>query len=440
VMAEEKLDFMAHHDALTGMPNRTLLHDRFEQAKVEAKRRRLGLAILFLDIDNFQQVNDSLGRAMADQLLVQVVDRLQTCMPETDTISRDAGDEFTILLNDISDQAIVETIAQKIIDSFAEPFRINANTLIVSASIGITIFPNDGKKFDILIRQAETSLQYAKNAGRNTYRFFTDEMNVSALENIQLQGQMRQALESQEFRVYYQPQLDTFSGRVIGAEALVRWLHPEQGLISPIRFIPLAERSGLIIPLGTWILNEACRQMQAWREASELSPNVVAVNLSAIQFQRGDIVETVAHALEQSGLPANCLELELTESILLHDIDIVVDTMHQLKEIGVKLSIDDFGTGYSSFSYLQQLAVDKLKVDQSFVCDMVENPGDAAIVKAIIQLGHTLQLNVIAEGVESDAQLQLLKEFECNEVQGYLFSMPIPADDFAQLYGKGGDR
>ena len=434
--AQEKLDFMAHHDPLTGMPNRILLRDRFELAKVVARRRKLDVGILFLDIDDFQLVNDSLGRTLADQLLLQVVERLQGCIRDTDTISREGGDEFVIMLSGVDGVATIETIAQEIIYAFNEPFTIDHHTLTISVCIGITIYPNDGKDFDTLLRQAETSLQHAKLAGRNIHHFFTEQMNIHALERIQLLEQLRHAMEKKEFSLYYQPQINTVSGEVTGAEALVRWQHPQHGLIPPIKFIPLAERSGLIIPLGAWVLDEACRQAQAWRESHQLPPMLVAINLSAMQFQHGNIVETVASALAHSGLPANHLELELTESILLHDIEVVVDTLHRLKEIGVKLSIDDFGTGYSSFSYLQRLAVDKLKVDQSFVRDMVENPGDAAIVKGIIQLAHTLKLNVIAEGVETDAQLQLLKDLGCDEVQGYLFSPPVPAEDFVGLYGK----
>lgn len=437
--AREQLNFMAHHDALTGMPNRILLHDRFEQAKAAAMRHKSRLAVLFLDIDNFQLVNDSLGRALADRLLVGVVERLQACIRETDTISREGGDEFAILLCDVSDVGIIETIAQGVIDTFTQPFTISGHTLTISVSIGISVFPNDGDNFDQLFRQAEASVHYAKNTGKNTYHYFTDQMNTNALEHAQLLEQMRHAIENEEFRVYFQPQIDTMSGKVVGTEALVRWQHPQLGVVSPATFITLAEQSGLIIPLGAWVLNEACRQAQAWRESRQLPPLVMAVNLSAAQFQRGNVVETVVDALERSGLPPGCLELELTESILLHDIDVVVNTLQQLKEIGVKLSIDDFGTGYSSFSYLQRLAVDKLKVDKSFVCDMVENAGDAAIVKGIVELGHTLQLKVIAEGVETDAQLQFLKDLGCDEVQGYLFTPPVPAEKLVSLYcdGKG---
>jgi diguanylate cyclase (GGDEF)-like protein len=427
---------MSHHDSLTGMPNRILLRDRFEQAKAVSKRYSSNIAILCLDLDDFQQVNDSLGHASGDCLIVQVVERLHGCIRESDTVSRQGGDEFIVLLGDMGDLDAIEVIAQKIIYAFNKSFMIKENMLSITVSIGIAIYPNDGKDFDKLFSQADTALRQAKADGKNTYHFFTERMNTDALEHLQLQGQMRQAILNQEFLLYYQPQIDTFSGEVVGAEALIRWQHPQRGLVPPFTFIPLAERSGLIVPLGEWVLHEACRQAQAWRETKGFPSLVMAVNLSALQFKRGNIVETVGKTLERSGLPPECLELELTESVLLHDIDIVLETLHGLKEIGVKLSIDDFGTGYSSMSYLKRLSVDKLKVDQSFVRDMGEDSDDAAIVKAIIQLGHTMQLNVIAEGVETEEQFRLLKKLGCNEVQGYLFSRPIPADDFASLYGK----
>ena len=434
--AEKKLEFQAHHDALTGLPNRLLLRDRFDQATALAHRERSGMAVLFLDLDNFKYVNDSLGHAFGDQLLMRVVERIQACIRDSDTISRQGGDEFVILLTNMHDMATIDAIAQNIIDAFAEPFEIDHHALSISFSIGISLFPKDGHDFDTLLKQADTALYQAKDAGRNTYRFSSQQMNMDAMENVRLHSQLHNALKNQELLLHYQPQIDLVSGHIIGAEALVRWQHPELGLVSPAKFIPLAERSGLIIPMGEWVLKEACRQAQAWRETCRLPHMVIAVNLSAVQFKRGNIVETVTRALAQSGLPASQLELELTESILLHDMEAAMKTLHGLKEIGVQLSIDDFGTGYSSLSYLKRLAVDKLKIDQSFVRDMVENPEDAGIVQAIIQLGHTLQLTVIAEGVENDAQLDFLRNHGCDEVQGYLFSRPIPAEKYADLLSK----
>jgi diguanylate cyclase (GGDEF)-like protein len=428
---QQRLEFLAHHDSLTALPNRLLLRDRFEQAVALAKREHLEVALLVLDLDNFKQINDSLGHGSGDQLLISVVARLKGCLRDTDTISRQGGDEFAILLSNAGTPGIIETIAQNIIEAFAAPFNLSGHALNISFSIGISVFPNDGAEFDTLFRQADTALLQAKEAGRNTYRFFSREMNTDALEHMQMQGQLRNALQNNEFLLHYQPQIHTESGRIIGAEALVRWRHPELGLVPPGKFIPLAERSGLIIPLGEWVLNEACRQAQIWQKKYQLPPILIAVNLSALQFKRGNIVETVRSALARSGLPAAQLELELTESILLSDVDEVMKTLRCLKEIGVQLSIDDFGTGYSSLAYLKRLTVDKLKIDQSFVRDMESNAEDAAIVQAINQLGHTLKLTTIAEGVETKEQLALLKKLGCDEIQGYLFSRPIPGEEFA---------
>ncbi len=432
--AERQLEYLAHHDMLTGLPNRLLLRDRFGQATAQADRDRSGVAVLFLDLDNFKQVNDSLGHNYGDRLLVQVVERLRNCLRDTDTISRQGGDEFIVLLPHMTDLGVISGIAHNIIESFAEPFDIENYSLNITFSIGISMYPEDNRDFDALLKNADTALYQAKDSGRDTYRFFSEKMNVDAQEQLHLQGQLRNAVKNQEFRLHYQPQIDIRSGRIVGVEALVRWQHPELGLIPPGKFIPLAERSGLIIQMGEWVLNEACRQAQSWRESGHTL--VMAVNLSALQFKRGNLIETVEKILRRTGLPAEFLELELTESILLHDIEVAIRTLRSLREMGVKFSIDDFGTGYSSLSYLKRLAVNKLKIDQSFVRDLTEETDSAAIVKAIIQLGHTLQLSVIAEGVETDAQLDFLRDYGCDEVQGYLFSRPVPAAEFATLLEK----
>ena len=432
--AEKQLEFLAHHDVLTRLPNRLLLRDRFDQAVAQAERDHTGVAVLFLDLDNFKQVNDTLGHNYGDRLLVSVVERLRSCLRDTDTISRQGGDEFVVVLPHLHDLAIIAGIAHNIVEAFGNPFEIESYSVNTTFSIGVSVYPDDGREFDTLLKNADTALYQAKDSGRDTYRFFAEKMNLDAQEQLHLQGQLRNAIKNQEFLLHYQPQIDIGSGRIIGAEALVRWQHPERGLIPPGKFIPLAERSGHVIQMGEWVLNEACRQAQIWHESGQ--PLVMAVNLSALQFKRGNLLETVANALKRSGLPANMLELELTESILLQDVDVAIKTLHSLKEMGVKLSIDDFGTGYSSLSYLKRLAVNKLKIDQSFVRDLVEEADSAAIVRAIIQLGHTLQLTVIAEGVETDAQLAYLQNYGCDEAQGYLFSRPIPATEFAALFGK----
>ncbi len=432
--AEKKIEYLAYHDPLTGLPNRRLLKDRFTYA-VNANQGQSGIGVLFLDLDNFKQVNDSLGHNYGDRFLVEVAARLQRVINNKNAIlSRQGGDEFVILLINADDLVIVEDITQRIINAFVEPIHIDECVLSTSFSIGISRYPEDGREFDSLLKRADTALANAKESGRNTYKVFSEKMNSNMLEYMQLQEQLRIALKNHEFQLHYQPQIDAVNGQIIGVEALIRWQHPEQGMIPPGKFISVAERSGLIIPIGEWVLNEACRQAVLWSKTYNIPALVIAVNLSALQFKRGDLVETVTQALNRSGLPANQLELELTESVMLHDIDIVKATLYSLKRLGVRLSIDDFGTGYSCLSYLKQLAVDKLKIDQSFIRDMVEDSEDAAIVKAVIQLGHTLDLKVIAEGVEKEDQLALLRTYGVDEIQGYLISRPLTAQDFVTCY------
>ncbi|WP_168204866.1 EAL domain-containing protein [Noviherbaspirillum sp. UKPF54] len=435
--AEEKLAFLSHHDPLTHLPNRVLLRDRFDRAVVGATRARAGVAMLFLDLDNFKRVNDSLGHDVGDQLLLRMVDRLRTCIGDNDTISRHGGDEFVILLADVTDPAAVGRTAQTILEVAAEPFEIGEHVITTSFSIGISLYPSDGGDFDTLLKHADVALYHSKDSGRDTYHFFANTMNVDALARMQLHSNLRKAVKNGEFLLHYQPQIDIASGRIAGAEALVRWQRPDEGLVAPGRFIPLAEETGLIVQIGEWVLNEACRQAKAWMDGG-MPSLVMAVNLSAQQFKRGDIVSTVARALEQSGLPAGFLELELTESILLQDTGEVMETLHSLKKLGVHLSIDDFGTGYSSLSYLKRLAVDKLKIDQSFVRDLAEDADDAAIVKAVIQLGHALQLSVIAEGVETEDQLAFLQKYGCDQAQGYLIARALPAGEFVGFAGRNG--
>ena len=422
--AEERIEFLAHHDALTGLPNRILLRDRFAHALSMAERSRSRVAMLFLDLDNFKRVNDTLGHVAGDQLLLEVVTRLSRCTRESDTISRQGGDEFILLLNDIPDPETVVRIANEILTNMSEPLQSNGHALNVSCSIGIAIYPEDGGDFDGLLQKADTAMYSAKDAGRNTYRFFDSQMNQQAHEHLLLQNRLHQALFRAEFYLHYQPQLEIGSGRVTGVEALLRWRNPELGEVVPARFIPVAEDCGLIVPIGAWVLEEACRQAQTWREAGwpELT---MSVNLSALQFRRPGLIETVAGALERSGLPSHLLELELTESILLQDVENTLDTVRQLKALGLRLSIDDFGTGYSSLSYLKRFAVDRLKIDRSFVRDVNTDPDSAAIVRAVIQLARSLRLDIIAEGVETEAQLAFLREEGCQGVQGHLFSRPL---------------
>ena len=427
--AEEHIAYLAHHDALTGLPNRVLLRDRFTHALAMAERSRTRVALLFLDLDKFKRVNDTLGHAAGDQLLLEVVARLGHCTRETDTISRQGGDEFILLLNDIPDPEAVERIAGEILARIAEPVEIRGHVLNTSCSVGIAMYPDDGDDFDSLLQKADVAMYNAKDAGRNTWRFFNDQMNQQAREHLLLQNRLHQAMQFSELHLDYQPQLEIGSGRVAGVEALLRWHNDELGDVEPERFIPVAEDCGLIVPIGAWVLREACRQAQVWRRAGwpELT---VSVNLSALQFRRAGLVETVAAALGESGLPPQQLELELTESILLQDVDNNLDLVRQLKALGVRLSIDDFGTGYSSLSYLKRFAVDRLKIDRSFVRDIGSDPDDAAIVRAVIQLARSLRLGIIAEGVESAEQLAFLSQEGCQEVQGYLFSRPLAPAEF----------
>lgn len=434
--AKEKLEFLAHFDPLTQLPNRLLLRDRFELAALIAKSENTLVPLIYLDLDRFKEINDSLGYAVGDQVLVMVVERLRQSMPHTATISRLSGDEFAILLTGNYDVLGIADIANVIRDAFIEPIAIADHLLNISGSIGIGVFPNDGDDFDTVLKNAHTAVDSAKEAGRNTYRFFTRAMNAGLAEQIRLTGGLASALRNHEFLLHYQPQVDIRTGRIVGVEALIRWQHPSDGLIPPGKFIALAERSGHIVQMGEWVLSEACRQASIWQKLYPAAP-VMAINFSALQFKRGNVLELVSNALAASGLRPDRLEVELTESILLQDVAATIKTLHGLKAMGVKLSIDDFGTGYSSLSYLKQLAVDKLKIDQSFVWDMLNDADGASIVKAIIQLGHTLQLTVIAEGVETEAQRAFLDESGCDQAQGYLFSRPVPADQFGHFLANG---
>ncbi|MBS0546080.1 MAG: EAL domain-containing protein [Proteobacteria bacterium] len=436
--AKERVAFLASYDSLTGLPNRLLLRDRFEHAALIAEREGGSglLAVIYLDLDNFQHVNDGLGHETGDRLLVQAVERLKQWVPQADTIARLSGDEFVMLLSDVGDLAAIAAVANAIRDGFAEPLAVGEHVLTTSFSVGISVFPHDGRDFETLLKRADTAVHNAKENGRNTFRFYTREMNADVVERMRITGMFPQALRNSEFVLYYQPQMDVATGRITGVEALLRWRHPVDGLIPPGRFIPIAEQSGHIVAIGDWVIFEACRQTQAWvaRTGAQV---VTAVNLSALQFKRGNVLDTVTAALRESALPPHCLELELTESVLLQDIELTMRTLRALKSLGVKLSIDDFGTGYSSLAYLKQLSVDKLKIDQSFVRDMLTDADGASIVKAIIQLGHTLQLKVIAEGVETEAQLAFLGGSGCDQVQGYLFSRPVPADICGELIVAG---
>ncbi|WP_418647335.1 putative bifunctional diguanylate cyclase/phosphodiesterase [Thauera butanivorans] len=427
----------ATHDPLTGLPNRMLARDRFDQAMALAVREQTLLALLFVDLDHFKIINDTLGHGVGDRFLQEIGRRLPSCLRESDTISRQGGDEFLVVLPGLRDRGAVAAIAQKIIETVQEPCDIDGRALTCSCSIGIALQPDDGGDFDSLLLRADTAMYQAKASGRNTFRFFTAQMNADAHERLVMLSHLRQAVQRGELELHYQPQVELATGRVVGAEALLRWQCAELGSVPPARFIPLAEESGLIIPIGEWVLREACRQARAWYDQG-LELAVMAVNVSALQFHRGDPVEMVGRILRETGLPAECLELELTESLLVQDgSGTTLNTLRRLKALGLRIAIDDFGTGYSSLAYLRRFPIDKLKIDRAFVRDLASDPEDAAIVNLIVDLGRILKLKTVAEGVEDHGQLAFLCERGCNDGQGYLFARPMPAAAFAAWLGSG---
>jgi diguanylate cyclase (GGDEF)-like protein/PAS domain S-box-containing protein len=432
--AEARAEYLSYHDALTGLPNQALLKDRMQQAMAFAHSNGTKLALMIIDLDRFKTINDFLGHAAGDRLLVDLARRISVHVRNTDTLSRQGGDEFHLLLSNLAEPDAIVTFLGELMDDLQQPFRIDGQELTTSVSVGVAIYPEDGADFETLLKKADMAMFRAKDAGRNTYRFFNEEMNEDAVEQITIHAGLWRALEAEQFVLHYQPQIEIASGRLIGAEALLRWSHPDLGLVSPGRFIPVAEETGLIVQIGDWVLREACREAVRWREAGK-GGVVVAVNLSAIQFKRGDIEKSVARALEETGLDPHRLELELTESILIRDSENVLSAVKRLKQMGVKLSIDDFGTGYSSLAYLKRFEVDKLKIDQTFVRDLVPNSEDAAIVRAIIQMARSLGLKTIAEGVESQHVLDLLGLIECDEVQGYHCGRPMAAAAFREFLG-----
>jgi diguanylate cyclase (GGDEF)-like protein/PAS domain S-box-containing protein len=429
---EERLSYLANYDLLTGLPNRILLFDRLEQAIPRVRWQKRLVAVLFLDLDNFKQINDTLGHNTGDLLLKAVGERLTRFVRQGDTVARLGGDEFVLVLADLAKAEDVPQIAQKILDGLSKPFDLEGVEIFTGASIGITLDPTDGEDPETLLKNADAAMYKAKEQGRNHYQFYSSSMNIKILERLSIETDLHHALEREEFLLHYQPQVDLHSGQIIGMEALIRWNKSGSEMISPAKFIPVAEETGLILPIGEWVLRVACAQCNAWTEEG-LSPVFMAVNLSARQFQQQNVVEMVNRILNETGLKPNYLELELTESILMKREDVTNKTLHKLNAMGVRLSIDDFGTGYSSLSYLKRFPIDKLKIDQSFIQDVVSDPDNAAIVAAIITLGHSLGLKVIAEAVETREQLEFLRSIECDEMQGYLFSRPLTSDQATKV-------
>jgi diguanylate cyclase (GGDEF)-like protein/PAS domain S-box-containing protein len=426
--AEAHIQQLAHFDALTGLPNRVLLQERCSQAIDIARRNGEPLALLFLDLDHFKNVNDSLGHRVGDELLKVLARRLKSSVREQDTVSRLGGDEFIVVLPGTDAQGAAH-VAAKVMEQATQPFQIDQHELTVTPSIGIALHPDDGADFDTLCKRADIAMYRAKRDGRNNFRFFTGEMQAQSVRALQLENALRRALERGQLHLHYQPQISLHGGQVVGAEALLRWQHPELGAVSPAEFIPVAEASGLILPIGEWVLRSAVQQLKRWIDGG-MAPITMAVNLSSVQFRHADLPAMVTRILEEAGLPPERLELELTEGVAMVDPLGAIAVMNDLHDRGVRMSIDDFGTGYSSLSYLKKFCAYKLKIDQSFVRDITEDPEDKAIVSAIISMAASLGLQTIAEGVETEGQLEFLRTRGCHEVQGYHFSRPLPPGDF----------
>jgi diguanylate cyclase (GGDEF)-like protein/PAS domain S-box-containing protein len=431
-VAEERVQFLAYYDALTGLPNRTLLQDRLAKALADARRQKYKIALLFLDLDRFKDINDSLGHPVGDLLLQAVAKRLKTWGREQDTVARLGGDEFLIMLTHVKDTPDAAVAAERLMDAMTAEFVVQGHSLHVSCSVGISIFPEHGADGETLIKDADAAMYSAKENGRNNFRFFTEEMNAQVMERLTLESSLRRALPEKELFLMYQPQMDIATGKIIGLEALLRWQHPSMGLVPPDKFIRIAENCGLILPIGEWVLRAACSQARKWQDEG-LPAMTVAVNVSAVQFRQEGFCELIGRVLHEAGLAPQYLELELTESLLLANADVTLSVLRELKAMGVTLAIDDFGTGYSSFSYLRQFRVSKLKIDRSFIRDVAVKPDDAAITTAIISMARSLNLKVIAEGVENEAQMAFLRAHHCDEIQGYYFSKPLAVDKIADI-------
>lgn len=427
-LANQELTQLALHDTLTDLPNRTLLADRIEQAIAKVAEQGGCFALMFIDLDGFKPVNDAFGHHIGDLLLKAVAARLRGHLHSQDTLARIGGDEF-VLLVELQEPNDAMDVAVKQVNLVSRPFRVAEHDLQLSASLGIVLYPGNGQDQHELLRNADAAMYHAKSAGKNGYSFFDVSMNSNARQQLQLLQDLRLALEQRQFRLHYQPKFDAQACQPIGAEALLRWEHPQQGLLLPDRFIGLAEKTGLIIPIGEWVLTEACRQMRQWLDQGHHGWRM-AVNLSAIQFCHAGLVDSVARALQQNGLPANCLTLEITETTAMHDADASLTVLQRLSDMGVDLSIDDFGTGYSSLMYLKRLPANELKIDRGFVRDLEQDSDDAAIVSAIVALGQALGLRIVAEGVETDKQQDFLTRLGCDSLQGYLLGQPVPAEQF----------
>ncbi|TLZ80004.1 MAG: EAL domain-containing protein [Methanobacteriota archaeon] len=431
-LAEDQLRFIATHDSLTDLPNRSLFNERLRHALHQGTRYTRGIAVMFIDMDRFKVVNDSLGHSAGDRLLQDSAKRLAECLRESDTVARLGGDEFVVMIENFTAPKDAIAVAQKALASLAKPFFVDGQEFLMSASIGISTFPDDGKDAETLLKNADIAMYRAKDQGRNNYQFYSAQMNKHTFERLAMESSLRRAVERSEFQLHYQPKLDLRTGAIAGVEALVRWQHPDWGMVSPAQFIPLAEETGLIVQIGEWVLRAACEQNKRWRDQG-IPPLRVAVNLSARQFAQKTLLSDIARTIAQSGLTPDCLELEITESLVMTNPEHATETLHKLKTMGISLSIDDFGTGYSSLAYLKRFPIDCIKIDRSFIKDIPTEADDMAITRGVIALGHSLRLKVVAEGVETVEQQDFLRSNDCDEMQGYLFSKPLPAEEVTAL-------
>ena len=446
-LTEDQMAYMAYHDSLTGLPNNHLFKDRVIHCIASAKRNNTKLAVMFLDLDRFKLINDTLGHSVGDKLLQATAERLQSCLRSSDSvalnsnapinpsIARLGGDEFIILLEHIIDLPIVSRIAERLVNEISQPIQIDQQEVFTSTSIGIALYPDDGKDVDSLLKNADAAMYYAKDQGRNNFQYYTQSMNEAAAQQLILGNSLRKALSNDEFQVYYQPQVSVVTGQVIGLEALARWKHPEKGFISPALFIPLAEETGQIQAIGEWILRQACLQGAKWIN-NGYKPLIISVNLSAKQLRQSNLQQIIKNILKETGMPVQYLGIELTESAIILEPDMALDRLNKIKSLGIKLSLDDFGTGYSSLSYLKRFPIDTLKIDRAFIKDIKTDHEDATLVKAIIAMGHGLGMDIIAEGVELQEQLEFLGANACDAIQGFLFSKPLPANEIEPLLPK----
>lgn len=442
--AEEKIRQMAYYDDLTGLPNRHLFKDRLTQVLAHADRHKRLAAILFLDLDNFKHINDTLGHNVGDLLLIEVAGRLSGCVRQSDsitrqqgdegdpTVSRMGGDEFVVLIGEVKQAQDAAKVAQRILEMVSQPYMLNGNEIYITTSIGITMYPADGQDIDGLLKNGDAAMYCAKGEGRHTYAFFKQSMNAMAIERLTLENDLRKALVRGEFMLYYQPILDIRTRNIVGMEALIRWRHPGRGLVAPGEFISVAEEMGLIVPIGEWVVYAACAQNKIWRSQG-LKPIRVSVNFSTQQFRQKDLIRDLSQRIKDSGCDARFLEIEITESIFMDDVETNIQKIHELKEMGIRLALDDFGTGYSSFSYLKNLPLDSIKIDRSFVKDINITMGGTAIIRAIIAMAHILKLDVVAEGVETEQQVSFLLDEGCDFMQGYLLSPPVPAEEASKF-------